>query len=178
MVIPSLLLSTRLALATETTTRSASRDPTPPQKWYGAPIIASDVSALSFLVVAGLAYPDEGPGQEVLRDSGFILYFAAGPAVHWLNGQSDRGWASLGLRLCGPIALGVFAAGIAVAIDPQERSASTGFGVGAILGVFTVPALDAAALAWRPLEANEEGAVWVQPRIGRSEVGATLVSAW
>jgi hypothetical protein len=174
------LLGTSIARADASEPAEAT-DPAPRREWYGAPVIAADATAFSLLILAGAAYPnDEHPMKEVVQQAGVITYFGGGPVVHWLHGRTGTGFASLGLRFGVPLGGALLGAGLGFAIDPSDEGSETaaeGSLIGFGLGMFAMPAIDAAVLAWRPVVA-EPGGVLILPHVARDAAGVTLVQAW
>lgn len=109
--------------------------------WYGWQTLIADASAVALLTSGWAA--KEGS----LAMVGAAGYFVGGPVVHWSRGRVGRGFASLGLRIAGP----VLGDGLATA---NELSAIFAGCVGAML-------LDAAALTHETVqEAPKAGVTW------------------
>jgi hypothetical protein len=74
------------------------------KKWYGMPIVVTDIAALG-IFVAGMVAADHGSdiGSGIML-VGVGAYVLGGPIVHLTEHNVGKGFASLGLRVGAPLA--------------------------------------------------------------------------
>lgn len=130
--------------------------PSVPEKiWYGDWILLSDgISLLTLPVWVGIGG-----------------YFVAGPSIHLAHGNVGRAFASLALRVAIPAA--ALVAGLAVCRDGCNEGAA----VLTALGVFMIPPVLDAALAYDEAPAKPASGVRAVPTVyggaGRLMLGVT-----
>jgi hypothetical protein len=134
--------------------------------WYGWQVMATDGAAIA-LLLGGAAVADGGHSK--IADSLYVLslgaYAVGGPVIHGFHGEGGRGVLSLGMRLALPALAGVVGNSIAggctiEASDSFDSSGSfdssrssrgcdglQGAGWGALVGIASAMALDAALLS-------------------------------
>lgn len=158
----------------------------PTRQWYGKNMIITDLTALG-LFLGGAAMlgnsSDLGAGLMVL---GAGTYALGGPIVHFSEGQVGRGFASLGLRVVGPVATGLTGAFIGAAASSgcgDDWCGLEGAAIGGLIGftsaIIAAPIIDNVffarkkvppqALAWSVMPSY-------QPVTGQA--GLTLRGNW
>jgi hypothetical protein len=70
--------------------------------WYGAPIVALDLSAVAMAIGGGLLHSNTG---DAIAYTGVGVYAFGGPAVHLYQGYPLRGLFDLGMRALVPSGL-------------------------------------------------------------------------
>jgi hypothetical protein len=135
--------------------------------WYGWQTLLTDGAALAILMAANSDNRQEATieGLGALAGATFLL---GGPIVHWANGQTGRGFASLGIRLGTPVVGFLFLA------DGVENRSLFRVGLGASLLIAWIPgaiAIDAAVLARKEVPASR---VSVVPLVAPTRGGGTL----
>jgi hypothetical protein len=116
---------------------------TPPprvSRWYGLPILATDVGGLALVVTGGeIATGREGcrAGCTSLLVLGSGSFHLGGPIVHFAHGHVARGFISLGMRTAAPVVAGFLVGGVFAAAACRKPSAEDG-GVPCALSAFLV----------------------------------------
>ena len=140
-----------------------------PTRWYGWQTLTADASAVGMLGLA-LALDDgsgysSGPPALVLASLGTIVF--GGPAIHAAHGHWSKAGFSLALRLGAPL-LG-WAVGFGLGQEPcgqymyDHEGCATGYAaIGALFGLVTAVALDAALLGREQVRASSRQ----QPTVG------------
>jgi hypothetical protein len=126
-------------------------------EWYGAPIILSDLAALSLSLAAASTVKSSSEFGVGLLVAGVGTYVLGGPIVHFSEDRIGTGFASLGLRLGAPLLGGAIGLGIGSSAD--SGCTGEGCGLGAVLlaaagfgiGLLVAPIVDSAVLARKPV---------------------------
>lgn len=108
-------------------------------RWYGWQVLLADVVG-GTLSIAGAIENESG-----LVIAGGAVQLIGPPTIHWLHGRVGVGFASLGLRVGGPLVGGLAAAGIQVAAGYNIDW--IGVGLGASAGALIAAVVDVAALS-------------------------------
>jgi hypothetical protein len=116
----------------------------PTRSWYGWQTLTIDAGNLAFAGVVAATVRGE-PGLAVLWLVPPALGHVFGaPVVHWAHDNGGTGWASLGMRVGGPLLAGLI---VRSAAEPSEGCGAacwTAISVGYLVPV----ALDAAVFSW------------------------------
>ncbi len=135
---------------------AAPRPFTPIQKeWYGWQILLADGASIAAGIGVGLATNGDGGGVARGLATASAGYVLAAPMVHWANGQVGPGFGSMSLRVGAPLVMaawGVFGGSILLS---DENGAAVGAGIGAGVGILGAIVVDAAVLAYRPVDPKE-----------------------
>jgi hypothetical protein len=142
-------------------------------RWYGWQTLATDGASFA-LVVGSISLGGGGDGgnsiSSVLLLGAFGAYALGGPVVHLVHGNPGRAFASLGMRVGGPILLAF--AGVAAENCGNQGGDFCGLGgalLGVTAGVITAVAVDAAVFAYD--ERPESRAAAPRFRLGLSPRG-------
>lgn len=140
-----------------------------PSRWYGWQTLAADGAALT-LSVASIALSDASSDapSTALGWGAFGTYALGAPVLHVVHGNPGRGFASVGLRLGGPIVLAFLGA----SAESCNGGDFCGFGgalVGVTTGILAAIAIDAALLAYD--DAPEANAAVPRFQLGLSPRG-------
>jgi len=124
------------------------------ERWYGYQTLAAD-GAAAVLLSGGLAltvHDLHADGDSIpvlgvgLTAVGFGAYCLGGPITHFSHGHAGKGFASLGVRVAGPlVGLGLGALASDIATHSKNQ---VGIPIGAAAGALGAMALDASVLAW------------------------------
>lgn len=166
----------------------------PTKKWYGAPMLVTDLTALS-LFAAGFA-TTAAPLDPVLdvgsiaMFTGLGAYVLGGPIIHFTNNRVKNGFASLGLRVVAPIGgMGsggfIGAAAVLATTECEEKGWCIlgGFVYGGLIGfavgMVAAPIIDSTFLAYRPIP-NNQLAFSVTPTYEPTtgQTGLTMRGTW
>ena len=121
------LLSPRLALADGPSPARTEKH------WYGWQTLAGDGVALA-TIIAGVSR-----GDRTISEIGLGTYLFAAPLVHAAHGHVGRGFASLGIRVLAPPAVGVLGAGAGLLAAAASSPKSSSFELGVKATVLGVP---------------------------------------
>ena len=149
-----------------------------PSRWYGWQTLAADGMSLA-LTVGSIALAGSG-GEEPSSALGWGAlgtYVLGGPILHFVHENPGRGFASLGMRVVGPIALGVI--GAAAEDCANHGGDFCGLGgavVGATMGIVAAITIDAAVFAYD--DPPEGAALAPRFRLGLSPRGVVAFGAF
>jgi hypothetical protein len=149
------------------------------RSWYGwETLLVDGVWVVGGIVLLSSRNPSGAISTPLVAD-----YFLGPPIVHAAHGHADRAFASLGLRLAGPLLL---VAGVGSFWGSGSSSRDSGLGAGLmVLGVLAIPAavaIDAAVIAREDVTPEESAAVrsrmgfspWVDPLRRAGGLSVTL----
>jgi hypothetical protein len=119
------------------------------REWYGYYNLSADTAAFGALAY-GLSRPYDNDAGEGLAWTSLFIYGAGGPIIHWAHGNVGTGFASMGMRVGGPIVLAF--AGCALDSNKSEFGCLAGGALGALLGVVGAVVVDASVLAYKETE--------------------------
>jgi hypothetical protein len=178
-----------------TTMRALAAEPAQEQlvatrKWYGAPMVLSDLVALGVFVGGMMVYDHSqaaGAGFMVL---GFGTYGLGGPIVHFSEHRVRMGFASLGLRMGAPLGFALAGALVGGVIGSGRRCGNTndncalgymggGAAVGFLVGIPVAMVVDNAVFArkWTTAKPLAVSVIPVyQPATGQT--GLALRGTW
>lgn len=149
-----------------------------PSRWYGWQTLAADGMSLA-LTVGAIALAGSG-GEEPSSALGWGAlgtYVLGAPILHFVHENPGRGFASLGMRVVGPIALGVIgAAAEDCANHGGEFCGVGGAVVGATMGIVAAITIDAAVFAYD--DPPEGAALAPRFRLGLSPRGVVAFGAF
>ncbi|MES1184562.1 MAG: hypothetical protein ABUL60_12155 [Myxococcales bacterium] len=149
-----------------------------PSRWYGWQTLAADGMAVA-LTVGSIALAGSG-GEEPSSALGWGAlgtYVLGAPVLHFVHENPGRGFASLGMRVVGPIALGVLgAAAEDCANHGGEFCGVGGAVVGATMGIVAAITIDAAVFAYD--DPPEGAALAPRFRLGLSPRGVVAFGAF
>jgi hypothetical protein len=156
--------------ASSVRTPSESIHPLPfeeaPSRWYGWQTLAADGASLALSIGAiGVAGSGSDTPSEALAWGALATYALAAPVVHWVHENPGRGFASLGLRVGGPIVLGLI--GVEAEDCSHHGGDLCGLGgalIGVTVGIVAAVTIDAAVFAYD--EAPETHAAAARFRVG------------
>jgi hypothetical protein len=135
--------------------------------WYGWQTLITDGAALAVLTAANTS-AQQGNSAEGIAALAGATFLLGGPIVHWANGQTGRGFASLGIRAGTPVA------GFLILADGIENRSVFRAGLGVSLLIAWIPgaiAIDAAVLARKEVPASR---VSVAPLVAPTRGGGTF----
>jgi hypothetical protein len=107
----------------------AAQEPATESKWYGLPIVASDIASDAALFL--------------LPPAGLVGFTLGGPIVHWSHGHVATGFGSLALR-AGADVVSLLMLSSALTCDSCSRANL----LPALIPLVAAEAIDAAALSW------------------------------
>jgi hypothetical protein len=158
-----LLAAFALCVATASGSARADDDDDRKTEWYGAPIIATDASAL----LLGTVGVSAGGGSGLaLGFTSFALYAFGGPVIHNVHQQGEKAALDVMMRIGLPLVGTLIGAGIGAAIAGPQPSCDSrssfclnlppvqeleGALVGAGVGIFSASVFDIAVLACGPV---------------------------
>jgi len=131
-------------------------EPTPPdhreepeRRWYGWQVMLTDGAALASLAGSGQS---SGWGYLALA-----LYLGGGPVVHFAHENVAIGFASLGVRVVGPLGGALMGALVGALVQGNNCNgdyfcvppAVVGLGVGVVVGTLAASIVDIAALSYQ-----------------------------
>lgn len=165
-----------VAPAPEVPTEVITPAPEPEERWYGWQILGLDALSITGFVLGVTG------GDRRLAYASAGVYATAPPLVHFLNGQFARGGGSFAGRTLGPLVggsvgllLGIFAIPFVDCSGDLCGLYAPAYGglIGAGAVALATPILDAAFLAWKPVEEDdaEAASVRVVPSTGVTDVG-------
>ena len=140
--------------------------PEPQTHWYGWQTLATDGAAVT-LFIAG-ASADSG----AVAVLGVGTYVLGGPVVHWTHDGGWRGWASLGIRVGGPVLVGLggFALGSGCEGEDAEVCPAVGAALFGSLGLVSAIIVDAAVLGYEEVKPSDDEISWTPTvDVGRSQ---------
>lgn len=134
----------------EARANAAEPEPESPSRWYGWQTLATDGAALG-LISASLATVDGGgrSPSSALAWGALGAYALGAPVMHFVHENPGRGFASFGIRIGGPVVLGV--AGAMAENCGGGGGDFCGLGgalIGTTLGIATAITIDAAVFAY------------------------------
>lgn len=118
------------------------------REWYGYLTLSSDAAAVGVLAIGQTSRVSSY--RENTAWVSLFIYGLGAPTIHWAHGNVGTGFASVGLRVGGPIVLGF--AGCAVDGSKGEFGCLGGFALGLLLGTVSAVIVDATALAYKEVE--------------------------
>lgn len=129
----------------------------PPNRWYGWQTLATDGAAVG-LISASLATADNGRNSpsSALAWGALGAYALGAPVMHFVHENPGRGFASFGMRVGGPILLGVTGAMLENCGGGGGDFCGLGGAlIGTSLGIIGAVAVDAAVFAYDDKPENE-----------------------
>jgi hypothetical protein len=121
-----------------------------PSRWYGWQTLAADGASLA-LIIGSISLADSGGDSPsaALGWGAFGTYALGAPIIHLTHSNPGRGFASLGMRVGGPIVLGVIGAlAENCSNNSREFCGVGGALLGASAGIIAAVAIDAAVFAY------------------------------
>jgi hypothetical protein len=137
--------------------------------FYGWQILASgEVGGV--LAAAAIVLPNSPtntPAATFAFLFGVPAYVLGGPLVHWSHGDFDKGLVSAGANIVGPIAAGLIGGRVRCGQSNHPRDCGArGFFAGMAVALVTIPIIDAFALGWEEVRADEVTGRTAPPRSG------------
>ena len=124
-----------------------------PSRWYGWQTLAADGASLALSLgaigVAGAGGSDSDTPSEALVWGSLGTYVLGAPVVHWVHQNTGRGFASLGLRVGGPVVLGLIGAEAeGCSHQGGDFCGLVGALIGTSVGIVAAVTIDAAVFAY------------------------------
>jgi hypothetical protein len=114
-----------------------------PANWYGWQTLLADAGTLTLAIVAASS------ANAPLGVVSYGSYIFSPPIIHWVHGKTGIGFASLGMRVVGPVVTTL----IGYAIDASssrtsELQGAAGAALGLLVGYVATVVVDAAVFAY------------------------------